>query len=326
MTNTFSTDIRLYTCPSCGAPLKVSPAGGQLSCEYCRASIVVDARNDSWGGGGVRPTEEERMSGLWAQAAQFMNTSIPSEMQQLVQSQLTDDNFSQALGLWTKYCDWAKQGREDAAEWAVLFTAALSNYLGQKGDDLRRRAVFETTLDAVPGDALKQVMRCRMARAALKAGETDAARSWLAGCDSAASDLQADAEYRLTAAYIATADRDFAKVAQILGTTAGGTPVPLPIAVLTDFARANAVEKLGDVASAASIIEQSARRWSVSAQMISAMAAAGAWLDLCTQSAPSAVQALATNAGPAAGGTAASPSVPAPPAGEHKRHGLFKRG
>jgi len=161
-------------------------------------------------------------------------------------------------------------------------------------------------------------MRCRLSRAALKAGEVDAARAWLASCDPAPLDVGADSEYRVSAAYVATFDHDFGRVLTLLGRTHGSIPVAVSSRLLVVMLRANALEKSGSLGEAVATLLDFAghSEGHLAEQAYAAAMTANSWLDLCSQSVPGALAQLRASQGVAA---AAAPSE------KTHRQGLFGR-
>ena len=78
----FSTQVRILTCPHCGAPIQLPRQGGHVQCAYCHAPLAVAARDDAslHQGGPSLLSEAERHQGLWAQAASFGGKQLPPEM------------------------------------------------------------------------------------------------------------------------------------------------------------------------------------------------------------------------------------------------------
>src|SRR5258708_6215332 len=115
----FSTDVRILTCPQCGAPIQLSRQGGQIQCTYCHAPLTVAARDDTTihHAAGPTLTEAERYQGLWSQAAAFGAKQLPPEMVQvLAGGALTPDRVGAALGIWRAYCQRASAGDFAAGE------------------------------------------------------------------------------------------------------------------------------------------------------------------------------------------------------------------
>ncbi len=284
----FSTDVRILTCPQCGAPIQASLQGGHIQCTYCHAPLAVSARDDRTvqrpAGPGL--TEPERMQGLWAQAQAFGDKQLPMEMVQVLSGgALTPDRVGMALTIWRAYCQRASQGDFAAGEFAVLMTGSLSSYFAVVANDpTRQRALFESTLEALREPTQKQVVRCQLARSSAKAGDLRSAGTWFAACDPASPDLQADTAYRVTYAYLATQHGDFRNVLAALGNAPTAIPIALPSRLQVDVIRANAYEKLGDMNTAVMQLVASAQGIADGRRAIPQIVAASPQLQLCPQS------------------------------------------
>ncbi len=289
MTSAFATDVRVLTCPQCGAPLKTAPSGGQVTCAYCHVQTLVHARDDRpLAHVGPPVPEAGRMQSLWAQAQAYANARLPPEMGQLlVNGPLTPATFPQGLALWQLYIQRAAAGDFQASEYATLMTGALSSFCVMHNDEVRQRALFETALDLLPNPNHKQVMRCNLARAAIKAGDLAAAQVWMASCNPTPVDLEADSAYRATYAAMATARNEFQNVLAALGPTNNAVPLVAPIQILCDVYRANAIEKMGNVAVAAQQLMQTATTHQGGANAVQGIIKASP-LHLCPQSLPAA--------------------------------------
>jgi len=319
MTSVFAFDARVLVCPRCGAPVRVSAAGGSFACGYCQNSIEVQPRPGP-------PTigqaigEDQRIYELVRQLGASADDARtwPPDFAAVARAGATDENLAHVLAMWQSYCDRARTGDPAAGKFAVMLTAPLSNYFSLHGQDERRRALFESTLEALPSPAHQEVMRCRLSGAALKAGDVDAARAWLATCDPAPLDLDADSGYRTSAAFLATYDRDYGQVLALLGRTHGSIPVATSQRLMVVMLRANALEKSGSLNEAiATLIDFAGHSDGHLAEKSYAVAMkVNAWIDLCPQSVPRAIAQLQS-------GQAVSAS--AAPGEETHRHGLFGR-
>jgi hypothetical protein len=290
----FSTDVRILTCPQCGAPIQAGLGGGHLQCGYCHAPLAIGARDDRTVQRPMGPglTEAERYQGLWAQAASFGDKQLPMEMAQLLsQGALTPDRVGMALALWRSYCQRASAGDFAAGEFAVLMTGSLSSYFAVVANDpTRQRALFESTLEALREPTQKQVVRCQLARSSAKAGDLRSAATWFAACDPSSPDLQADTAYRVTYAYLATQHGDFRNVLAALGSSPTAIPVAIPSRLQIDVLRANAYEKSGDVNTAVGQLVAAAQGIADGRRAIPQIVAASPQLQLCPQSLPWAMQ------------------------------------
>jgi hypothetical protein len=290
----FSTEVRILTCPQCGAPIQIARHGGQIQCTYCHAPLAVGARDDTslQQAGPSLLTEAERYQGLWAQAQSFGNKPLPPEMRAvLAAGALTADRLGAALGIWRTYCQRATAGDAIAGENAVLMTGSISSYFAAVAKDpQRQRALFESTLEALRDPAQKQVIRCNLARSSARAGDMQSAQTWFAACDPRPADLQADTAYRVTYAYLATSHGDFRNVLAALGPAPGSVPVALPSRLQIGVLRANAIEKSGDVTTAVAQLVAEACALDGGRQAIPGIVAVSPQLQLCPQSLPIAMQ------------------------------------
>lgn len=286
----FSTEVRILTCPQCGAPIQVARQGGQIQCAYCHAPLTVAARDDAslQHGGPSLLSEAERNQGLWAQATGFGGKILPPEMRAvLVGGALTADRLGAALGVWRTYCQRASAGDHTAGEYAVLMTGSISSYFAVVAKDpQRQRALFESTLDSLRDPSQKQVIRCNLARSSARAGDMHSAQVWFAACDPRSADLQADTAYRTTYAHLATSHGDFRSVLGALGPAPGSIPVALPSRLQLCVLRANAIEKNGDLSTAVAQLVAEAQALPGGREAIPEIAEASAHLQLCPQSIP----------------------------------------
>lgn len=284
----FSTEVRVVACPHCGAPLQLAREGGHTQCGYCQAQLDVVPRDDAplHRAGASLLTEAERIQGLWAQASGFGMKILPPEMRVvLAGGALTADRVGGALGIWRTYCQRAYAGDAVAGDHAVLITGSIASYFAVVAKDAQRqRALFESTLDALRDPAQKQVLRCHLARLALRAGDPASARAWFAACDASSPDLQADTAYRVTYAHLATAHGDFANVLAALGATPSSIAVAMPSRLQVAVLRANAVERTGDVNAAVGQLLTEADALPGGRQVIPEIAETNAHLQLCPQS------------------------------------------
>jgi hypothetical protein len=290
----FSTDVRILTCPQCGAPIQLARQGGQIQCTYCHAPLTVAARDDRslQQGGPSLLTEAERYQGLWAQAASFGAKMLPPEMQAvLAGGALTPDRVGAALGIWRTYCQRASAGDFAAGDFAVLITGSLSSYFAVVArDPQRQRALFESTLDSLRDPSQKQVIRCNLARSSARAGDMQSAQTWFAACDPSPADLQADTAYRVTYAYLATSHGDYRNVLAALGPAPNSVPVALPSRLQIGVLRANAIERSGDVGTAIAQLVAEANALPGGREAIPGIVEASPQLQLCPQAFPIARQ------------------------------------
>jgi hypothetical protein len=139
--------------------------------------------------------------------------------------------------------------REGAAfavqERAFFLAFLLSNELWRGSDDRLLRAALETTLEHVESTRYRQILRCRLVRAAARCGELDAARQWLDACEEHSDDLLVDSAYRVARAELATVREDWREVLELLGDSLDAVPTADMYDEHVELLRGNALERRG---------------------------------------------------------------------------------
>ena len=285
---TFDADVRILACSNCGAPLPpVGPEGGSAQCGFCRQSSYVGVRDDGSVSTGAPVDEAQRMASLWRQVdVGFM---VHPEVTQLGEhGALTDASFEAARRQWEQIRAIAGDPVQAPAvgDDLMWLTTLLAGFWAQRGDRLRVRALWESTLDASHGPRQRQFCRGSLCRLSVNDGDLDAAAKWLRPCDPQASDLCSDSTYRLSYAFLTSAQGQHQNALQALGQTADELPWFFSVRILATVVRANAIERLGDVTRAADQLRQLAAANPDAAATVPAMRRANVGLDLCPQSIP----------------------------------------
>lgn len=131
-----------------------------------------------------------------------------------------------------------------AGEEVSMLTRALASKAEEAGDFARVRALIEAGLECAPLPRQRAVLLGAMARASVRAGDVESARAWLA-CFEPPQDLEADSEYRITIAVVATARGDFGGVLSAIGSTFGELAIQDALDPMAIIFRVNALERLG---------------------------------------------------------------------------------
>jgi len=245
----YSHETRLLICGHCGAPLEVPTAGGHVTCNYCGRHSQLggrDERADIAAARSKQPVNEpERFQRLMAQDGKplmppqslqhyLVGGGMP---QQLVPGALQDWNSARA--------EVQAGGPYGTHERLYFLTLLLNGALGSMNDEQRRRALLETTLEVLNTPRHKQVLRCTLARQAVRAGDLQAATEWLAPCDPYSDDIHMDTAFRFSQAFLATAKSDWRAVLHYLGPRTGDVPIADGSDEVCGVLRANAYEKQG---------------------------------------------------------------------------------
>lgn len=248
----YSHDLRLVACAQCGAPIEAELDGGVVRCEYCGAQSQLARRDESTDRAEAQQalaqstSESERLERLWAQDEQPL--AMPASLKPLVSGgSLVPNQQKAALDEWL-LTRRRVVGGAAFAESERLFHLTL--LLSPALDDRHARALQESAVEILPDRRHRQVLRCMLARHAVRAGDPEAAEQWLEPCNPRATDLRMDTAYRVAASYLATARGDHAGVLGLLAHRVGDVPLARGNDEDTVLLRANALERSGEAAVA----------------------------------------------------------------------------
>jgi hypothetical protein len=171
-----------------------------------------------------------------------------------------------------------------AAERLIFLTAGLRNAATGTPDEANVRALLEGALEVMMLPRHRQFMRGHLARTATKAGQLAHAEAWLAGCDPSSEDLVADSAYRVSGAFLATAQRNPNVVLQLLGGSEQEVPVDDAMDPLATVLRANGWEKLGNLDGARAVLTTFMGRGGHAAAVESVVRAMPPEWNVCAQS------------------------------------------
>ncbi|MCA9618352.1 MAG: hypothetical protein KC731_05005 [Myxococcales bacterium] len=257
-TTAYSHQLRILLCPNCGAPLQAPTAGGQTPCPYCHVATQTAVRDESAElarAQASRPDQEPaRFERLRAQDGKPLMPP-PSLQHFAVGGRLPESMVPQAVQEWQRARQEVQAGAPYPSQERLYFlTLMLQDYYATANDDQRRRAVVETALELLPAARHKQVLRCTLARAAVRAGDLDAAAAWLAPCDPYSDDIHMDTAYRFSQACLATARNDFRTVLHYVGPHPDDVPIADGSDHVCGLLRANAYERQGQVDQAIQVL------------------------------------------------------------------------
>ncbi|MBI5537499.1 MAG: hypothetical protein HY898_32550 [Deltaproteobacteria bacterium] len=263
----FSHSVRVLACGNCGAPLEVPPAGGSVSCQYCRASSQIQGRDEAAELAAAKQApamdDAERFERLRAQAAHLV--LLPQSVAHLaVGGVLHPQKVDKAMAEWRQARSELEAGGPfPVAERLFHLTRLLSDHLAVVREEMRRRALLETAMELLQAPRHRQVLRGALACNAARVGDLPAADAWLAGCNPRSDDIHVDTTWRFSKAYVCTARQDWKGVLQALGSRIGDVPLASGEEEACGMLRANAIERSGQVQQAAeqvfSIMSQSTR-------------------------------------------------------------------
>jgi hypothetical protein len=258
VSNAFSYELRVLLCPQCGAPVDVSPAGGASPCRYCGAHAEMGVRDETLDLV-LRPqrqpiSEDERISRLRQQVGRPLIP--PARILPLFEAgAIPAWRVNEGITMWqAARRDMTATGNLESGEAVYFLAMALSSAYGEQKDVTRQRAMLESSLEVLRMPRHRQALRCMLSRLACRSGDLAAAEQWLAPCDASSDDLEMDTPYRFSRALIATTKKDWQGVLQVLGRGPADVPILQAMEPVLVAIRANAVEQLGDVQGAATLL------------------------------------------------------------------------
>lgn len=236
-------------CQQCGAPLQTDAQGGFVACSYCRAQNQIGGRRHQ---AAIAPPsmpmdENARIQSLRMQDGKPL---VPpaSLMPLLAGSGIHPAKLDEAFHVYQATRKEVEATHSpDAAERLFFLALIMNNHFGTTGDDARRRAMLETTLDVVTLPRHVQVLSCLLASASAKEGDVASAEQWLAPCNPRATDIESDSAFRVARAFVDTVRGDFTAVIHCLGPHDDGYPIADTWDPTCAVLRANALERLGDL-------------------------------------------------------------------------------
>ncbi len=217
MSGEFRYDIRVLQCGECGAPIQVSAQGGIVSCHYCSAQVNPSPRSEiDLTSPGI--TENDDRHHLEILRAQTKMQSLGWTHLLLLRNPApvdplhTRNKAELQLAEWKKhYANLQTSHTPKSESWLVTHASDLTEYYVHS--DLRKtRALVETTLEQCRARHNIQLLRCSLARLAVRAGDPDSAKQWLRHCDPRSEALYMDLTYRVSLAAISIYLGDFSGV------------------------------------------------------------------------------------------------------------------
>jgi hypothetical protein len=252
-----TSSARLFVCRQCHGASEGPSHGGQAVCSRCRAPNFLVDRSRILVPVGVMPIANDpgRLQHLRVQDGR---PRIPPPTLQAVLggTSIQPGREQEVLFIWQSLRSRSENGDVAASEDLSMLTLMLANQPGVKAQPGMVQALSESALDAVVLPRHKQEHMGRLARLALASGDVSRGDLFLAAMHSQPAELDADSEYRISQAVRATVANDFGQVLTLLGPQKDAIPIADSLDGLASVFRANAIERMGNVAGAAQILKE----------------------------------------------------------------------
>ena len=251
-------DQRFYVCPGCSTPQAGPPQGGPVTCPQCRAPFALPDRSAMLQNPGVVPMPQDdpgRIQQLRIQDGR-PRVAAPTLAAVLGGQGIQPGREQEAMMIWQSLRTRSAQGDVAASEDMATLTLLLIQQPAMQQQPQMQTALRESSYDAavLPRHKLEQLGG--LARGAVAAGDRASAQRYLSWMMPNAPELDADSEFRVSSAVVATMDRDASKVLALLGPQKDAIPIVDSMDPMASVFRANAYEILGNVAMAAQILRE----------------------------------------------------------------------
>ena len=242
----YTMEVRYFVCPSCGAPVDVSPGGGTAKCRFCSVQSHVAPRGASLPLPPPRMSEPERLKVLLAQASDKM-LSPPTRIERLFSRGSATGlwNRDEVLAAWQSARKRTTEKHHDAAEELLFLTLILGNEFVEKHDWIGHRALLESAFESFFLPQHRSVAASDMATGACRQNDLAGAKMWLAQCDPISEVLYADSHFRSARAAVAHLEGNCRDVLVTLGMKTGEVPIHASLRDVCTVSRAHALEQMG---------------------------------------------------------------------------------
>lgn len=253
-----SPDARSYICPGCSTAQQGPPQGGSVSCPQCRAPFVLPGRpafNPSAAAPPMPPDDPNRLQQLRVQDGR-PRFAAPSLAAVLGGQGIQPGREGEAWSIWQSLRGRSQQGDVAASEDLATLTMMLAQHPSLNSQSATIVALRESAYDAcvLPRHKLEQLGG--LTRRFANDGNRAAAAKYLSWMMPGAPELEADSEYRVSYAVVATMDRDPGRVLALLGPRKDAIPIADSMDMLATAFRANAFEMMGDLAQAQAVLTE----------------------------------------------------------------------
>jgi hypothetical protein len=253
-----SGDIRFYMCPGCSTPQTGPPQGGPVACPQCRAPFALPDRSGMLQNPGFVPMPQDdpgRIQQLRVQDGR-PRVASPSLLGVLGGPGVQPGREQEAFMIWQSLRTRSAQGDVAASEDLTTLTLLMTQMPMVQQQPQLSQALSESTYDAavLPRHKIEQLGR--MARMAAAQGDRAQAQRYLSWMMPNAPELDADSEFRVSSAVVATLDRDANRVLALLGPQKDALPIVDSMDPMASVFRANAYELLGNPAVGSQILRE----------------------------------------------------------------------
>ena len=283
--------LRARLCDACGVAIITGDEEETVRCEECGHEQFVPAASPIRIPRAKSGDEKARLAHLRTQTDhQWLTPASVAKFGNVLESELPE-----ARAMWASIRKRLEGDSEDETAVTELVCLAFEIHPAMpsktEAEQLNRRALIETTVEAVPNPAVKQKLLSNIVIGAVRANAVKDAQAWLDRMDPKSQTLDADSSFRLSSAMVAAANRDYPRVLEALGRAHGDIPIHSSSGGMVATLRADALEKLGNLDAAVTALHDQIKRQHSALALIKSVAQnmPEDWA-LCEQSLPLAVE------------------------------------
>ena len=205
----------------------------------------------------------------------------------------------EAILIWQSVRARAQQGDAAASEDLSLLTLMIAQLDSMQSQQAFTQALSESALDAAVLPRHRQEQLGRLCRVAAARGDRARVIGLLSMMNPNAAELDSDSEYRVSAAMLATLERDGARALALLGPQKDAVPIADSMDPMASVLRAHAYELTGNIQAASQILRELP-----DPRVLQLVQSRFASLGLCAQSSQSYLQVQTKEAGQRAAASA----------------------
>ncbi len=251
----YDPNIRATPCEACGATLLLGDSTSTVTCDACGKEQRIPKVSALVLEKGAPTDETKRLAHLRTQVDhQWLLPSSVARFGNVLASEVPE-----ARTVWVELRDRLRQEYDEENALALLCLASeIHAALPRQTEDeqLARRAIAEASAEVLQGSSFRHKMLTNLVVGATRSGAMDDARHWLGRFDPRSDELDADSTYRLSAALVATSERKFERVLELLGDAHDAVPLHQSSRGFSAVVQANALEKLGEHQKAVDVLDR----------------------------------------------------------------------
>jgi hypothetical protein len=249
---------RLYMCPGCSTPQQGPPQGGPVACPQCRAPFTLPDRSAMLGNPGmIAPVSNDpnRLQQLRMQDGR-PRLAPPTLQAVLGGNTIQPGRGQEAIAIWQSLRARAAAGDVSASEDLTMLSILIAQQPDMAAQPAMSMAIAESAYDAAVLPRHKQEQLGRLVRLSIAAGDHPGATRYLSWMMPNAPELDADSEFRVSAAVVATLEGNAPRVMELLGPQKDAIPIVDSMDPMASVFRANAYERMGNPQAAAQILRE----------------------------------------------------------------------